>query len=93
MGICRQPHPTRWGDEVLGFYTFTSHSRIGSQVHFSLHPAHGEEERQHGGARGAWEKLVEVGTVPTGMQQSLRDPGSHPHPLQLWKWRISHLLF
>lgn len=93
MGICCQLHPTRWRDEVSGFFTFTSHSRIGSQVHFSLHPAHGEEERQHGGEQGAWEKLVEVRTLPTGMRQSLGGPGSHPHPLRLWEWRISHLLF
>lgn len=64
VGICHHPHPTRRGAEVSGFFAFTSHSRIGSQVHLSLHPARGEEERQCGRARGEWEKPSTVGCRP-----------------------------
>lgn len=84
MGICHHPHPTRCGAEVSGFFAFTSHSRIGSQVHFSLHPAHGEEERQCGRARGEWEKPSAGGYRPrrhtVRHEQRFGGPGNPSSP-------------
>lgn len=84
MGICHHPHPTRCGAEVSGFFAFASYSKIGSQVHFSLHPAHGEEERRCGRARGEWEKPSAGGYRPrrntAHHEQRLRGPGNPSSP-------------
>lgn len=84
MGICHHLHPTCCGAEILGFFAFTSHSRIGSQVHFSLHPARWEEERQCGRALGEWEKLWAGGHAPhrntTCCEQRLGGPGNPSSP-------------
>lgn len=64
MGICHHPHPTRCGAEVLGFLAFTSHSRIRSQVHFSLHQHMRRGEATWEGTGGVGEAVSRWAQTP-----------------------------